>query len=343
MQARSDRRSNGDRQHCIHRKRRHDHERERGTVEPHHGQEDEREDHVERHSDRMAGQELTDLLQLTHTGDRVADSSRFKIGKWKRQHVSKELRAQTHVDPIRRVSKKIGAEPAQRRFKDRQRDHADGQYMERGKALMDKHLIDDDLCKERGQQREKLKEERRNQHFAEKRAVLDDRGNEPRKIELQILQTAVSPLGQEQKFSRPHRFELLAGENKRARFDRILDQYRFRFDLRQHDIPAVLPLYHGRQWCRGQAAPLDLAQTSLQPKVFGRAEQIDIRQDLPGLRKLMPQLCAIGRKIMEASENEEANQAAVCRRSIEESSGTVIHSLRPGIVHGSHSCTASAR
>ncbi len=63
--------------------------------------------------------------------------------------------------------------------------------------------------------------------------------------------------------------------------------------------------------------------------MFGRTKELGIREDLPGLCKLMPQLRPIGGKIMKASKDEETDQAAVCRRSIEGSSGTVMHPLRP--------------
>jgi hypothetical protein len=70
--------------------------------------------------------------------------------------------------------------------------------------------------------------------------------------------------------------------------------------------------------------------------MFGRSEEIGIRKDLPGQCKLMPQLRAIGRQVMKSSEDEEAGQAAVRRRSIHRSNRRGIHLSQPRLSHGNH-------
>ncbi len=65
--------------------------------------------------------------------------------------MAEELGSEADIDPIRGVRKQIGAKASQDRLKDRQRDHSDGQHMERGKSLMHQHFVDDHLCKKRGQ------------------------------------------------------------------------------------------------------------------------------------------------------------------------------------------------
>ena len=119
--------------------------------------------------------------------------------------------------------------------------------MERGEAFVDEHLVDDDLREQRRQQGKELQEERGDQHLAQKRAVLDDRRNEPGEIELQILQTQVSPLGKEQELPAPGRFELLAREHERTRLDRILNEDLLPFELREHDIAAIRSLRRSQE------------------------------------------------------------------------------------------------
>src|SRR6185437_1384481 len=198
MQARPDGRSNGYRQKRIDRKRSHDDERERGTVEPHHSQEDDGKHDVQRDRDRMAGQELADLFQLTYTGDRIADASGFKIGHGKRQDMPEELSAQADIDSIRRMRKQVGSEPAYNRFEDRQRDHTDRQHMERREPLVYEYFVDDNLCKERRQQGKELEKERCNQHFAEKFAIFQNGWKKPCEVEFEILQTDRGSFGKEQ-------------------------------------------------------------------------------------------------------------------------------------------------
>ncbi len=76
--------------------------------------------------------------------------------------------------------------------------------------------------------------------------------------------------------------------------------------------------------------------------MFRGTEELGIGEDLPGLCKLMPQLRAIGWKVMESSNDEETGQAAVGQRSIHRSSGSVMCPLRSGIVHEIHCCADSA-
>jgi len=46
--------------------------------------------------------------------------------------------------------------------------------------------------------------------------------------------------------------------------------------------------------------------------MLGGAEQIDLREGLSRLRKLMLQLSAVGRKIMKPSKNQEAHEPGIC-------------------------------
>ena len=55
----------------------------------------------------------------------LADPSRFEVGEGQRQYMTEQLRAQPDVDPIRRMREQIGAQTAQHRVKNSQRDHPD--------------------------------------------------------------------------------------------------------------------------------------------------------------------------------------------------------------------------
>ncbi len=114
----------------------------------------------------MARQKLANVLQLTHPRDGIPHPTRFKVGQRQRQDMAEQLRAQAHINPIRRMGKQVGAESAERRIEDCKRDHADRQYMQGSEPFVHKHLVDDDLREQRRQQRKQLQEERGDQDFA---------------------------------------------------------------------------------------------------------------------------------------------------------------------------------
>ena len=198
MQPGSDRRRNNNRQQGIERQRRHDDQRKDRAVEPHDGEKYDGKYDVEDDRHRMTRQELPNMLQFTNPGHRVPHPTRLEIRQRERQDMAEQLRAESDVNPVRRMRKEIGPQPTQDRIEQRQGNHADRQHMERREALVDEHLVDDDLGEQRRQQGKELQEERRDQHLTEKLSVLDDRGDEPGEIELQILQTQIGSLGEEQ-------------------------------------------------------------------------------------------------------------------------------------------------
>ena len=56
---------------------------------------------------------------------------------------------------------------------------------------------------------------------------------------------------------------------------------------------------------------MGLEQPGLQPEMFGGTEKIGIGEDLPGLRKLMAQLRAISRQIVESGQDQQTDQARI--------------------------------
>ncbi len=158
MQPGSDRRRDDDRQQGIERQRGHDDEREDRAVEPHDGEKYHGEQQVEHDRHGIARQELADMLQFTNPGHRIADPPRLKVGQRERQDMAKQLRAEADVNPVRRMRKEIGSQPTQDRIEQSQGNHADRQHMERGEALMDEYLVDDDLGEQRREQGKELQE-----------------------------------------------------------------------------------------------------------------------------------------------------------------------------------------
>ena len=238
----------------------------------------------------MARQKLPDMFELAHPCHCIPDTPRFKIRQRQRQDMSKELRAQLHIDPIRRMREEICAKTAERRIEYRQSHHPDREDMEGGEALMDQDLVDDHLCEQRRQQRKQLQEERSDQDLPEKLAVLDNGRNEPSEIEFQILQAQIGAFGEEEKLARPSRFESLTRQHDGPPFHWILDEHLVAVDLGQYDVAAIGPLRDRGKGGTGRLFPLCLEHTGFQAKMLGRAEEFVIGERLPWLRKPMTQL-----------------------------------------------------
>ena len=197
MQPGSNGRRDNHRQEGIERQRAHHDKRENGTVEPHDGEKHHSEEDIEDDRHRMARQELANMLQFTHPGDRIPHPSRLEIGQGERQDMAEQLRPQGDIDPVCRMRKEIGPQPTQDRIEQRHGNHADRQDIERGEPLVNEHFVDDDLREQRREQAKELQEERRDQHLAQELAILDKGGNEPVEIEFQVLDAQVGALGKQ--------------------------------------------------------------------------------------------------------------------------------------------------
>ncbi|MBP1063435.1 hypothetical protein JOE51_004902 [Bradyrhizobium japonicum] len=97
--------------------------------------------------------------------------------------MTKQPGAELDVDAVRRVCEQVDAQRSENGLEQGQRDETRDQDIERADASMHEYLVDDDLEEQRGDEGKDLKEERRDQHFAEKPAILVDRTEKPADIE----------------------------------------------------------------------------------------------------------------------------------------------------------------
>lgn len=254
------------------------------------------------------------MLQLADAGHRVADPPRLEVGERQRQDVAEQLRAEPHVDAVRRMGEEVGAEAAEDRLEDHERDHADREHVERREPPVHQHLVDHDLREQRSQQTEQLKNKRSDQHLAEQLSIFDDGGDEPGEVELQILRTQMGPFRKEQHFAAPKRLEPVAGQDQRTRLDRVLHQHLLFVGLGQDQVTAVGPPDHGGKRKSRQLVPPDRHAARLEPQMFRGAQEIRRRQRLVQPRELMAQLRRVGGQVVEPSENQQTEQPGVRNR-----------------------------
>ena len=173
------------------------------------------------------GQELADLFQLAHARDGIAHPARLEVGDRQSQHMPEQLRPERDVDATRRMREQIRAQRTEDGLEKYDGEHADGDDMQRRGRLVDQHLVDHDLEKERRHQRKELNKERGDQYLAQQLAVLDDSGNEPRKVELAIFRPQPRALGKENETPGPLGLKRLARHEVGPGFERIVDQHPF--------------------------------------------------------------------------------------------------------------------
>jgi len=112
--------------------------------------------------------------------------------------------------------------------------------MQGGERLVHQHLVDHHLEEQRHEQREQLQEERGDQDFRERLAILDDRRDEPGEIELAILGAKVGALGEQDQAAVPELLEHLARNQRRGGFLRILHKHTLGVGAGDDEVTAVL-------------------------------------------------------------------------------------------------------
>ncbi len=187
MQARTQERRDQQGDHEIERQRGQHNQGQPATVVEHHAEKHHRKQHVEHDGDRIAGEEGADVFQLTHPGNRIADTARLEIAQRQVQQMVEQSRTKLHVDATGGMGEHVAAQPRQDYFEDRHHQQTDGNHVQRREPAVHQHLVHHHLEEQRRNQREEIEHEGNQQHLAKKLAVFDDGGNEPGEIELRHL------------------------------------------------------------------------------------------------------------------------------------------------------------
>ena len=137
------------------------HQRQQGAVGEHDGKKDQGKKTIQHHGECRVGQELPDGVQLTRPCHRVPGPAGLEVCQGQAQNMGEQLRAQADVDTVRRVGEEIGAQATEQRFEAAQDQHAEGQHVQCGDALVHQDFVGDDLKEQGRQQRKELQEERR--------------------------------------------------------------------------------------------------------------------------------------------------------------------------------------
>ena len=201
--------------------------RQQRAVEEQHGDEDDGKEQIDDQRDGGTGQELADGFQLAHAGHGIAHAARLEIGERQPQEMAEQVRAETDIDARGGVGEDIGAQRAEDAFEQDHGQQADGQHVQRGECLVHQHLVDHHLEEQRHEQCEQLQEERGDQDFRERFAVLDDGRDEPGEIEFAVFGAQVGALGEQDQAPVPELLEHLARDQRGGGFARVLDEHAF--------------------------------------------------------------------------------------------------------------------
>ena len=79
-----------------------------GRVDDHHAQENDGEHQIDDQGQGRAREEIADILELTHTSDRIPCTPRLKIGERQRHQVAKQACTQLDVDAVGRMGEQVG-------------------------------------------------------------------------------------------------------------------------------------------------------------------------------------------------------------------------------------------
>ena len=172
------------RERDVARQRGHDNKRQHRAVGEQHGEEHERERDINNERERGTGDEIAQGFEFAHPRDDIAHPARLEIRERQAQQMAEQLRAKRDVDPVRRVREHVRAQPAEHGIEQRHDEQPEREQIERGETAVHEHLVDDDLEEQRGDEREQLQKERREQHFRKIAPVLKNKRREPGEVEL---------------------------------------------------------------------------------------------------------------------------------------------------------------
>jgi hypothetical protein len=131
-----------------------DDEREPARIDEHHPDEHEREHQIEQRGQTLAGQKAADRLQFAHARDCLPRGARLEIGERQSKKMMKQPPAEFDVDAVGGVAQSIGAQELEDCLEEPQRHHAEHQHDQSRHALVNENLVDHELEKDRGGQRQ---------------------------------------------------------------------------------------------------------------------------------------------------------------------------------------------
>ena len=203
----------------------------------------------------------------------------------------------------------MGAQRAEQGLKDRDRDQAGHQHVERGQTVMHQHLVDHHLEKQRRDQRKQLQEERSDQHLGQEPAIFVHRLQEPADVELAREVGERGPARHHQQFARPFRLEFAAVQELRPADRRVLHHHLVLAGLADNEKAAVLAPRDRRQRGRGEPGIILGDDPSLEPERPGAAHhlrQIDGDASYP-----MADLFRLGRDLVEAQQQNKTGKSGI--------------------------------
>jgi hypothetical protein len=262
----------------IERERAEHDEAQQRRIDEHDHHEDNAEEQVDHQRQRRAGEEVTDVLQLAHARDRIADPARLEIGDRQRQKVAEQPGAEFHVDAVRRMREQIGAQDVDDGLEHRNGDKPDDQDIERAQRPIDQDLVDDDLEEQRRNQPEQLQEERGDHDLGEQIAVLVDGAEEPGDVEAPGEVEQSGAAGHQHQAAVPHRLEFGAGHHRRTRRQRVLDQDLVLASLAENEVAPLAAHCDAGERGMDQPPPVRLIDARLElkflpaPQHFGDAD-----------------------------------------------------------------------
>jgi hypothetical protein len=165
---------------------------------------------------------------------------------------------------------------------------------------MGQHLVSDDLEEQRCHQREKLQEERRQQHFTEQPAIFDHRLQEPGDIETPREVGQRRSACHQDEASAPLGLEIGTVDNLRPIDQRVLNERPLVADLAKNDKATVPALGDRRQCQLQEVGPVQRDGARLQLQRLGAAEHF--RHANCRTRELMRDLGGIDGNLVEAQQ-----------------------------------------
>ena len=219
------------------------------------------------------------------------------------------------------MAEDVGTQRGEHALEDDDDEQADDEHVERGQPLVHEDLVHHDLEEQRADQREELQEQRDDQHFTEKLAVLDQAGDEPAEVELGEFSGQAGAAGDQDQVAGP-----LGGEDAQGLDDGaaalhgtggVLEQHALAVALGEHDAAfgAGLVAQHGqgRQRRECQSVGSGSAELGLEADVLGREQQVGQAGPMAkGPAELMCQVGGVGGDLMQAGDQAEGREGIVC-------------------------------